>query len=105
MSSPNDPDTSVPITRQPVVTPARLQAELEVEQRKTARLLHDFAQALYSSAGRVPRTVSQAAHYLQGHSVKEAATGAGRVIRRNPSAAMLAAVVAGFLIGRAIRQR
>jgi hypothetical protein len=105
MSTPNDPEASIHITRKPADTPGSIQAELEIEQRKSARLLHDFALALYNSAGRVPRSVTQAAHYLQGRYVREAATGAGRLIRRNPGAAVLAAVVAGFLIGRAIRRR
>lgn len=104
MTGPNDPEGSINITRR-AETPANMQAELEEQRRRSARLLHDFALALYNSAGRVPRTVSQAAHYLQGRYVKDFANGAVRIMQRNPGAAMAAAVVAGFLIGRALRRR
>lgn len=105
MSSQNEPEASIHITRRSGESPVNLQAELDEQRRKSARLLHDFALALYASAGKVPRTVGQAAHYLQGRYVREVATGAGRVVRRNPEVALIAAVVAGFLVGRAIRRR
>ncbi len=105
MSSPNQPEPSIPITRKTAEASVNIQAELDEQRRKSARLLHDFALALYASAGKLPRGVSHAAHYLQGRYVREAATGAGKFLRRHPGASMMAAVVAGFLVGRALRRR
>jgi hypothetical protein len=84
-----------------------LQAEVERSRESAARLLDTLAQkvganrAIHSAACGVQR----AAHYVQGHSVKDVATGIERAARSRPGAALALAVIAGYLAGRALRSR
>ncbi len=84
-----------------------LQAEVEKSRESAARLLDTLAQkvggnrAVRSAASGVQR----AAHYVQAHSVKDVAAGIERVVRSRPATALAVAVVAGFLVGRALRPR
>lgn len=84
-----------------------LQAEMEKSRESAARLLDTLAQKL--GGNRAVRSaasgVQRAAHYVQAHSMKEVATGIERAVRSRPVSAMAIAVVAGFLVGRAIRPR
>jgi hypothetical protein len=81
--------------------------ELERSRESAARLLDTLAQKI--GANRAVRSaasgVQRAAHYVQAHGVKDVAFGIERVVRRRPAAAIAAAVVAGFLFGRALRSR
>lgn len=82
-------------------------AELEKSRESAARLLESLAQKI--GAAPVVRTaadgVQRAAHYVQAHSVKDVLNGIERAARRRPAATIAIAVVAGFLVGRAIRSR
>lgn len=84
-----------------------LLAEVERSRESAARLLESLAQKVGGS--RAMRTaaggVERAAHYVQAHSVKDVAAGIERAVRSRPASAMAIAVVAGFLIGRALRSR
>jgi ElaB/YqjD/DUF883 family membrane-anchored ribosome-binding protein len=73
--------------------PQDLMAELEKSRESAARLLESLAQKI------------GAAHYVQAHSVKDVLNGIERAARRRPVATIAIAVVAGFLVGRAIRSR
>ena len=72
-----------------------------------SRLLESLAQKIgaapvvRSAAGSVQR----AADYVQAHSVKDLFIGIERAARRRPAATIGIALVAGFLVGRAIRSR
>jgi len=86
---------------------ARELQEVEKSRESAARLLESLAERI--GANRAVRSaatgVQRAAHYVQAHSVKDVATGIERVVRRRPAAAIVVAVVAGFLVGRALRSR
>jgi ElaB/YqjD/DUF883 family membrane-anchored ribosome-binding protein len=84
-----------------------LQAEMEKSRESAARLLENLSRKI--GASRAMRTavhrVERAAHYVQAHSVKDVAAGIERVVRGRPVASIAVAVVAGFLVGRALRSR
>lgn len=86
---------------------ARELQEVEKSRESAARLLDSLAQKV--GANRAVRSaasgVQRAAHYVQAHSVKDVASGIERAVRRRPAAAIAAAVIAGFLVGRALRSR
>jgi ElaB/YqjD/DUF883 family membrane-anchored ribosome-binding protein len=84
-----------------------LQVELERSRESAARLLESLAQKIGSArAVRTAATgVQRAAQYVQGHSVKDVATDIERVVRWRPAVSIAVAIVAGFLVGRAIRSR
>ncbi len=75
-----------------------IQAELEQSRVSAARLLESLALKL-----RAVRPVNQTVDYLQSHSPREMAAGVGRLVRRRPVYAVVAAVVAGLLVGSAVR--
>ena len=95
----------------PAANPHDLQTELDQSRESAARLLEAFARKLGSVAGRVPLgrgaavSVGRAARYVQHHSVRDMAAGIGRIVRRHPAPSIALAVVAGFLVGRALRSR
>lgn len=82
-------------------------SELEKSRESAARLLESLAQKI--GAAPAMRTaangVQRAAHYVQAHSVKDVLNGIERAARRRPVASIAMAVVAGFLVGRALRSR
>lgn len=82
-------------------------SELEKSRESAAQLLENLAQKIGASpALRTAATgVHRAAHYVQAHTVKGAITGLERIIRKRPGYSIAAAVVAGFLVGRALRSR
>lgn len=91
----------------PAQIPQDVIAELDRSRETAAQLLEKFADKLGSTpviegaAGPVRR----AAQYVQAHSVDDMAAGAERAIRQRPVVAIAAAVVIGFLVGRALRAR
>jgi ElaB/YqjD/DUF883 family membrane-anchored ribosome-binding protein len=88
-------------------TSHELQMELEKSRESAARLLDSLAhkvggsRALHSAAIGVKR----ASHYVHAHSVRGVATAIERVVRTRPAAAIVVAIAAGFLVGRAFRPR
>ena len=91
----------------PAQTSDDLQQEVERSRRSAAMLLESFAQKL-----KAPRAVrntasglGRAAGYVQTHRMKEVATTISEEVRRRPVPAIVAAMIAGFLIGRALRSR
>jgi ElaB/YqjD/DUF883 family membrane-anchored ribosome-binding protein len=86
---------------------ASMLSELEKSRESAAQLLESLAQKIGASpALRTAATgVHRAAHYVQAHSVKQALTGLERVIRKRPGYSIAVAIVAGFLVGRALRSR
>ena len=84
-----------------------LQAEAERSRESAARLLDSLARKVGGS--RVVRSaateVERAAHYVLAYSVKDVVAGIDRAVRNWPGSAMAIAVVAGFLVGRALRSR
>jgi len=82
-----------------------LQSELDKSRESSTRLLDNLAakigarRAVRSATGGIER----AAHYVQGHSVKEMATGVEQVVRRRPAYSIAIAVIAGYLLGCALR--
>ncbi|PWT85975.1 MAG: hypothetical protein C5B56_13180 [Proteobacteria bacterium] len=84
-----------------------LQVELEKSRESAARLLETLAQKIGGT--RAVRTaassVQRAAHYVQAHSMKDVATEIDHAVRWRPAVSIAVAVVAGFLVGRAIRSR
>jgi hypothetical protein len=87
--------------------PQDLTSELEQSRKSAARLLEGLAQRLGAAPAvhSAAEGVQRAAHYVQAHSVKDIWSGIGSAARRRPVAAIGIAVVAGFLVGRAIRSR
>jgi len=84
-----------------------LEIELDKSRESAARLLETLAQKIGSA--RAVRTaangVQRAAQYVQAHSVKDIATEIESAVRWRPALSIAVAVVAGFLVGRAIRSR
>jgi len=91
----------------PTQIPRELVAELDRSRESAARLLDKLAQKLGSNTmvRGAASGIGKAAQYVQAHSVEDMAAGAGRAIRKRPGVAIAAAVVAGFLVGRALRPR
>jgi hypothetical protein len=81
--------------------------EVERSRESAARLLDSLAQKIGASRAVRNATsgVRRAAHYVQAHSVKDMALGIERAVRSRPAPALVVAVVAGFLAGRAFRSR
>ena len=77
-----------------------LHAEMEKSRESAARLLDTFAQKIGAH-----KAMREAAHYVQAHSVKDVATGLEKAVRSRPAPAIALAVLAGFLVGRALRSR
>jgi ElaB/YqjD/DUF883 family membrane-anchored ribosome-binding protein len=84
-----------------------LEVELDKSRESAARLLESLAQKI--GAARAMRTaatgVQRAAQYVQGHSVRDVATEIESAVRWRPALSIAVAVVAGYLVGRAIRSR
>jgi hypothetical protein len=84
-----------------------LQVEAEKSRESAARLLDTLARKV--GGHRVVRDatsgIERAGRHMQSLSVKDVAIGIGRAVRSRPASAMALAVVAGFLIGRALRSR
>ncbi len=91
----------------PVRNPDNLQTELEKSRQSAVRLMDNLARKI--GADRAVRKaatgVQSAAQFLQEHGWNDVAAGINRAVRRRPGAAILVAVAAGFLVGRALRSR
>ena len=93
-----------------------MRSELEKQRQTSLRLLNDLASAIYRSASQVTnraggavasaaRRTGSAAQYVQDQYLREMVTGLGRFIRRHPAPSLAAAVIAGIVVGRALRNR
>ncbi len=93
----------------PAGNPRDLEGELEQSRQSAARLLEAFARKLGSVGGRMPfgrkaaGSFGRAARYVQDYAVRDMAAGIDRIVRKNPVPSIMLAVVAGFLVGRAIQ--
>jgi hypothetical protein len=91
----------------PVENPRAMEAELEQSRRSAAILLENLATK--TGARRAVRNAAngleRAAHYVQEHGLGSAAAGIDRAIRIRPAVSIAVAVVAGYLVGRALRSR
>jgi ElaB/YqjD/DUF883 family membrane-anchored ribosome-binding protein len=91
----------------PAKSPQDLQSELHQSRESAARLLENLDRKI--GANRAVRnaanTMNRAAHYVQVHSARDMAAGMERLVRQRPAYSIAAAVVAGFLVGRALRSR
>jgi ElaB/YqjD/DUF883 family membrane-anchored ribosome-binding protein len=108
MPAENEPPAPA-VNPQQDIPPAMMRTELERQRQDTKRLLNDLAAAIAKSAGHVGRragsAAGHAAQYVQEHRVGEMVTGLGRFIRRHPASTLAGAVLAGFFVGRALRNR
>lgn len=91
---------------------AVMRRELERERRTSRRLLNELASAISTSAthaggamASAARRTGHAAQYVQDQYLREMVTGLGRFIRRHPAPSIAAVLLAGFLAGRALRNR
>lgn len=84
-----------------------LQAQVEKSRESAARLLDSLAHKVggYQFVRTAAAEAGRATHYVHAHSVKEVAAGIDRAVRKRPASAIAIAVVAGFLVGRALRTR
>src|SRR5215472_1832653 len=71
------------------------QAEIEKSRVSAARLLNDLSEKLRRGA-------VSGARGRPGDSIREMTAGVQRVVRRRPIASIAIAVLAGFLVGRAL---
>ena len=89
------------------LSPQDLQSELDESRESAARLLETLARKI--GASRAVRNAAtgarRAANYVQRYSAKDVVAGAERVVRRRPAVSIAVAVVAGFLVGRALRSK
>ena len=82
-------------------------SEIEKSRESAARLMDNLARKI--GARRAVRNAAngmqRAAHYVQQHGWKDVAAELDRAVRGRPATAVLIAVAAGFLVGRALRTR
>jgi ElaB/YqjD/DUF883 family membrane-anchored ribosome-binding protein len=81
--------------------------ELEKSRESAARLLDALARKLRTTPGgrRAADGLERAANYVHIHSVRDVAFRVERFVNEKPATAILIAVAAGFLAGRALRPR
>lgn len=90
-----------------VSDPGDVQVEFEKSRESAARLMESLAQkigavkAVRGAAGGIER----AARYMYGYPVRDTVGAMNRLVRRRPVWSIALAVVAGFLVGRALRPR
>ncbi len=91
---------------------AVMRRELERERQTSRRLLNELAAAISRSASHAgdamasaARRTGYAAQYVQEHYLREMVTGLGRFVRQHPAPSVAAVLLAGFLAGRALRNR
>lgn len=91
----------------PVQTLESLEAELEKSREAAVRLLENLARKVgaVSAVRHAKGGIHRAAHYVQAHSAEDLAAEVQRLVRRRPAYAIGVAIVAGFLVGRALRPR
>jgi ElaB/YqjD/DUF883 family membrane-anchored ribosome-binding protein len=91
----------------PAESPQDLQSELDKSRESAARLLENLARKIGANRAvrKTANGVNRAAQYVQHHSVKDLAAGMERLVRRRPVYSIAAAVIAGILVGRALRSR
>jgi len=95
------------LTEETTGSAQELQRDFERSRESAARLLESLAQKIGSTrAVRTAATgVQRAAQYVQAHSVRDVATDLESAVRWRPAVSIAVAIVAGFLVGRAIRPR
>jgi ElaB/YqjD/DUF883 family membrane-anchored ribosome-binding protein len=100
-------ESSVPDELSPTQSPENMEVALAESRASAVRLLENLAQKI--GASRAVKTAAdsfeKAAQYVQAKSVKDLAAGIDRAVRRRPASSIAVAVVAGFLVGRALRSR
>lgn len=91
----------------PAHSPQDLQSELDQSRESAARLLDNFARKIGGNYAvrKTAHSVNRAAHYVQEHSMKDVAAELERLVRQRPAYSIAAALLAGFLVGRALRSR
>ncbi len=91
----------------PARKPQDLQSELEQSRESAARLMDNLARKIGASRAvrNAANGVQRAAHYVQDHGLRDVAAGIDRAVRGRPATSVLIAVVAGFLVGRALTPR
>jgi ElaB/YqjD/DUF883 family membrane-anchored ribosome-binding protein len=100
----------------PEIPVSSMRSELEKQRQTSSRLLNDLGSAIYKSASQVTnraggamasaaRRTGHAAHYVQEQYLREMVTGLGRFIRRNPAPSLAVVLIAGFMVGRTLRNR
>ncbi len=77
-----------------------LQSELAQSRERAARLMDDLARKIGAS-----RPLRGAAQFVQDHEWSGVAAGVAKAVRGRPATSIAVAVLAGFLIGRALRPR
>jgi ElaB/YqjD/DUF883 family membrane-anchored ribosome-binding protein len=95
-----------------------VQEKMDEARGPAADRIGKAASALHGKADRLPggKTVADLAHgaadwmqnaadYVRGRDVEAMAADFGNAVRKNPGRSLLAAIAAGFLIGRAFRRR
>ncbi len=91
--------------------PAKGSEDLETELRRSresaAELLENLARRIGTSRAvqKAATGLERAARYVQVYRVRDVTSGLERLVRRRPGYSIAAAVVAGYLVGRALRPR
>jgi ElaB/YqjD/DUF883 family membrane-anchored ribosome-binding protein len=87
-------------------TPVRNADQIEVERSResAARLMENLARKLGGNRT-VRKAADSAARFVQDPRWNNMAAEIDRTVRRRPGAAILVAVVVGFVVGRLIRSR
>lgn len=94
-----------------------VRAKIEENRGPAARKLQDAASALHQKAHQLPGgdTVAGMAHktadgmqataeYVRQHNLQDMASDVNTFVRKSPGKSLLAAIAAGFLIGRTLRR-
>jgi len=91
----------------PVDSTLNLHAEFEHSPRSAANLLQQFRYRIQNN--RTVRgamsSMGGARDYMRDHSISDIAEEVQAMVRRKPGTALAVAALAGFLLGRAIRNR
>ena len=96
----------------------KIQEKIDETREPAAAKLHSAASTLHEKAQGLPggETVAGAAHsaadkmqatadYMRGHDIQNMMADVGAFVRRHPGPLFLAAIAAGFLIGRTFRNK
>jgi ElaB/YqjD/DUF883 family membrane-anchored ribosome-binding protein len=91
----------------PAQKPENLEVELEKSRESAARLLETLARKVgaVSAVRSAKGGLHRAAHYVHAHSTEDMAAEIERLVCRRPAYSIGVAIVAGFLVGRALRPR
>jgi hypothetical protein len=87
--------------------PETVSPKVDNRPRSSARLLQQVAYKLQNNRTlrSAETSARKAGYWIHEHSLKDVVAGFSGILRQGPETALVAAAVAGFLVGRSLRRR